>query len=393
MQSIWKPALAAISTLLTLQPNLAAQCPTPDNLDGPCCTPTQPTYPNLQDFVHEAKSICWANCDVESEQGCIAQWRFPTSNVPVSCRVDRAVLRLVDAAGDVKWRGRLSVQYSRTWFEADSTVGAELQVWRYLLNGDMRPRQGATPCPVPPSALAHNNRVKFTGYIDLARNCATGERSYAWMLTHGCDAIDHVAGFPRGGTFQPERAYTFVGPGPSFVATPLVPAEGGGGIGSVRRVDQIPGTFGLTCFSRERIDHFLQPEDEFCLCQQGTPQWQFSNVQASGGCGSTALTGSTVLPGFISMGIGGWTDPTTYPGNELLRWNAAGYQYFDACENAQRDEVFFGVTTIEGFPAFDVNTFTPLPATFVDQGNAQRNGSPVLNVPWRFSSHIINLNH
>ena len=396
MLATLRTTLASLAGLLALQLPAAAQCPLPDQLDGPCCTAAQPQFPRLTSFSHEAKSICWLNCDVESVDDCIAEWRFPNTTVPYPCRIDTAVLRMLDAAGNIKWRGRLRAQYSRTWLELDSAAGVELQVWRFLLNGDMRPSPGPDPCPVPPSAAAHNNRVKFTGYIDIARDCSTGQRSYAWMLTHACDAIDHVAGFPRGGVFQPDRSYTFVGPGAGFVVTPFVPGEGGGSpIGAVRRVTRIPGTVGLTCEVRERVDHFLQPVNQFCVCAGGVPQWQLSNVQIGGACGSGAFSQNTLLPGFFSMGIGFWTDPTTYPGEEALRWNAAGYQYLDGCENIDREEVFFGVTTVAGYTAFDINTFggAPLPPTFIDQGNAQRNGTPVLNLPWRYSSHIINLNH
>ena len=392
----WKTTLASLAGLLALNLPALAQCPTPDNLDGPCCAPTAANFPRLESFSHEAKSICWLRCDIDNVDDCTAEWRFPTGGLPDPCRIDSAVLRMRDAAGDIKWRGRLRAQYSRTWLELDSTVGAEYQVWRFLLFGDMRPSPGPDPCPVPPSAAAHGNRVKFTGYIDVAVHCATGERSYAWMLTHACDAIDHITGFPRGGTFQPDRSYTFVGPGAGFVVSPIVPGEGGGSpFGAVRRVTRVAGSFNLTCETRERIDHFLQPMDRFCLCQGNFEQWQISSIQAGGGCGSSFAAQNAFIPGFLSMGIGGWTDPTTYPGVESLRWNAAGYQYFDGCDGVSREEVFFGVTTIEGYAAFDVGTFggTALPLTFIDQGNAQRNGNPVLNRPWRYSSHIINLNH
>ena len=95
------------------------------------------------------------------------------------------------------------------------------------------------------------------------------------------------------------------------------------------------------------------------------------------------------------MGIGSWTDPLRYPGLEDLRWNCGGYDYFDPCFGATRQEVFFGVSTIRGWQAFSVNNVGvpfPLPLTFVDQANSKRaSGATKMNTKF-ISDHILNLN-
>lgn len=114
-------------------------------------------------------------------------------------------------------------------------------------------------------------------------------------------------------------------------------------------------------------------------------------------CGTSITTGpATFLPDFLSMGIGAWTDPTTYPGEEILRWNASDVRTQDGCDGTVVEEVFFGVTTLDGYPANQIThagVGPTLPPIFVDQGNSiRRHGGLILNVPY-LSSRILNLNH
>ena len=130
-----------------------------------------------------------------------------------NCRNYSKRLRVKDAAGNVKWNGRIKFRYSRTWVETDTT-GVERQVWRFLANGDMRPTNlaGVAPCQVPPCAAANGQKIRYTGYVDYALDCSGGMQEFAWMLTHACDMIDHAPGFPRAGVFHPDRTYSFIGP-------------------------------------------------------------------------------------------------------------------------------------------------------------------------------------
>ena len=74
----------------------------------------------------------------------------------------------------------------------------------------------------------------------------------------------------------------------------------------------------------------------------------------------------------------------------------AGYDCFDVCIGTPQHEVFYGVTTIGGYPATQLVggiPGSPLPPIFIDQANAQKNnGSTAMNVPFN-SRHILNLNH
>jgi len=287
------------------------------------------------------------------------------------------------------------------------TAGFPLQVWRFLANGDMRPVAAMPiPCPMPTCVPANGNRARFTGYVDYAASCAILPTFYqeAWMLTHTCDFIDHHVGFPRAGAFHPDRSYTFVGPAAGFVPGPIQPLEGtpGSPFEAMRRRNfPLPGTTGpVTCDYEERLQFNLLPMQQFCLCGPvaAPPQWLLGNLNIFGACGSNVVTpGVPYLPGFLSMGIGTWTIPGIYPGVEALRWNAGGYDYIDACSTFVRREVFFGVTTIGGFPAMQLLSSgigAPLPPTFIDQSNSllPTSGATVMNVPY-LSDHFLNLNH
>ncbi len=415
MPTPWKTSLTTALFALAFSTSVEAQCPMPDGLDGgPCCTVAPIERTPLLGFDQDSLSICWRDCDVEVVDSCVARWTVPgpyvdadplDPNAPVvpTCEPRTIRLDLLDpASATLKWRGKLRVQYSRTWVEANA-FGEELQVWRYLLNGNLRPLgfgAAAVPCPVPPCAAAFGNRVRYTGYLDYALNCSTGTYEFAWMLNHACDQFDHAPGFPRAGAFHPDRAYTFVGPGAGFAPGPIQPIEfGGGTLEAIRRANLPPaGSSGpITCEFEERIQHGLDPQIEFCPCgfQQGPNQYVRSELSIAGVCGTVVATTGPFPSGFVSMGLGTWTDPARYPGVEALRWNTGEYVYDDGCTGVSRTEVFFGVTTLGGFDARQLLSTPggePLPRTFVDQSNSLRGGLTVRNVAY-ISDHFLNLNY
>jgi hypothetical protein len=406
-----KLAFASLISLVFWSGSAGAQCPVPDQLDGgPCCTVAMPVIPGFPKFTQDALQICWQNCNVSQTffyQSCWTNVNIlPPGGAP--CGEMRLQLDLKATTGTVLWTGVLRAVYSRTWVEIDP-AGFPIQVWRFLLNGNLRPALGVMPipCPVPACAPAFNGSVRFTGYIDYAQNCGIAPAFYqhAWMLNHSCDFVDHHAGFPRAGAFHPDRAYTFVGPAAGFVPGPLQPTEGtpGSPFEALRRRNFPPlGAVGpVTCDFEERMQFSLLPIQQLCLCGPAAalPQYMIGNLTIFGTCGTTVTTpGIPYLPGFISMGIGSWTIPGVYPGVEVVRWNTGGYDFTDPCPPLTRREVFYGATTIGGYPAFQLSSIgppMPLPTTFIDQANSLTppNGTgTVMNVPY-VSDHILNLNH
>lgn len=384
-----------------------AQCPAPDGLDGgPCCALAPDPIAIHGSITQGALDLCWSNCGLSLVLPRTAVWTpqkiLPSTGADCGYRTTR--LEIFSAAG-LEWSGVMRMLYSRTWVET-APGGVLLQVRRYLVNGDLRPTVLVPPgiCTLPPCSPAFLGRVRFTGYIDYAASCAAaGGVQIAWMLSHTCDFIDHAPGFPRAGVFHPGFSYSFVGPAVGFAPAPVGPVEGipFSPFESVRRMRYpLPGTTGpIQCEFEEAFTHGLGPIAMFCPCATAPPlsaQWVTGGLTGVGACGTAiATTGVPFLPGFLSMGIGGWTLPAVYPGVEFVRWNAGGYDYTDACTGVIMPEVFYGATTIGGYPAVQVNTVgpsLPLPLTFIDQANSiAPAGAPLMNVPFR-SNHVLNLN-
>jgi hypothetical protein len=405
----WCLGLLSILGLCLLPLSVEAQCPNPDLLDGgPCCAQATPNIPPFPNFRSDALEICWRNCGIDSVLGYRAVFKNITvaPSVGIPCGERLLAVELFDTLGALRWTGALRLQYARTWLET-GPAGFPLQVWRFLANGDLRPVLPLLqPCPVPPCAPAFNNRVRFTGYVDYAGSCNLIPTQYqhAWMLTHACDFIDHHPGFARAGAFHPDRSYTFVGPALGFVPDPAVATEGTPGSpfeAMHKRVFPPLGTaLPVTCNFEDRLNFSLTPQQMLCLCTSmgAVPQFFLGTLNLQGACGDTVMSNGPFLPGYLSIGIGTWTAAGTYPGIETLRWNVSGTLDVDACTLTTSQEVYYGVTTIAGYPANQITAGGvggALPLTFIDQGNSRRPSSgtgTIMNTPY-VSTTILNLNH
>jgi hypothetical protein len=381
----------------------SAQCNLDDHLDGgPCCAIAPATIPSVPSFSQSLLQICWQDCAVNQVTTLTTQWSLlKILGIAPACGEERMLVDILGPGNVLLWRGPVRLVYARTWI-AGGTAGTVLQVWRFLVNGDLQWMGGPTPCGSFPCLAANGNRARFTGYLDFAEDCGVpGNNQFAWMLTHACDAIDHHVGFPRAGTFHPDRSYTFVGPDLGFVPGPLQPTEGTpfSPFESVRSRTKTPPPVTFLCNYEEPAVHSLFPQNQLCFCgAPGSNQFLIADVRIQAACG-TSLANPPVgplLPGYVSMGIGSWTNPAAFPGVQQLRWNVAGYDTFDACTGTIVHEVFYGVTTIGGLPATQLiggMPGAPLPPIFIDQANSERaNGTTVMNVPFN-SRHIVNLNH
>jgi hypothetical protein len=148
----------------------------------------------------------------------------------------------------------------------------------------------------------------------------------------------------------------------------------------------------------EVVTFKVTPQQQpLCPCSPAgqTGQFAIADLLINGVCGTNVVSGGQWLPGFVSMGIGVWTDPSVYPGTEIVRWNMGEYSYFEPCTQTTRLEIFHGVTTFRGYEAHSLLSSGPsvlLPLTFIDQSNALRAGATTNNVPF-ISDHILNLNH
>ncbi len=397
-----KTAALTLTALVSLAGQSRAQiCNIPDGLDPVSACGFGPMVQlHQQAFKQQSLGICWRDCGVDATAPYIGQWSGLApilSGLPpaMSCAWYSTSLTLYQG-NTIRWTGRFFAAYSRTWMEVDN-AGAPMQVWRYLVNGDMQPITAAPgPCAPPPCAAAFGNFVRFTGYIDYAQPCggSTAPVTQAWMVTHGCDSIDHQIGYPRGGVFHPDRLYTFVGPSAGFAVGAGGAVEvGGTPFEAIRRWDAI--TMPARCNFEERLlNANFNPLTFLCMCGVGPALWWEANLTALGSLGTTI----TPYPGshpFRSFPIGTWTNPAVFPGVEQLRYTTNDLQYQECTGNPPRQEYYFGVTTAGGFQAFQVGPVppNPLPLMFIDQGNSVLlpGGFPTRNRTYR-TDHILNLN-
>jgi len=387
----------------------SAQCPLPDGLDGnPCCTLVSEEVPHFPRVAQPTVGICWKDCALEATQAYTAVWTplkvLPASGADCGYRLVR--FDLVNATGATTWTGTLRQLYARTWLET-TPAGATLQVWRFLVNGDLRSNSvlPLVPCPAPSCAPAFGNRVHYTGYIDYVQECGAAAPStqIAWMLNHACDRFSHINGFPRAGVFHPERSYSLVGPSTDFLPSPVGPVEVTpmASFEGMRRLRHPPaGSSGpILCEAEETPLARFNPLGVGCICFDTPPLFTplyTAEVTVTGACGTNLVaSGGPILPGYISMSIGTWSNPAVYPGNESLRWSMADYLDSDPCQTVQTRKVFYGVTTFSGFPATQLLASGPggaLPHIFVDQASAvARTGGTLVNVS-SLADQLIHLN-
>ncbi len=394
--------LRSIFTALALAAGLAAplraQCFTPDGLDampGAMCVPGTLTAASAA-FKQKSTGICWRQCGVDATANYDAIWSAMTPSTAmgaINCGWYSTRLQLMQGT-NLRWLGVFNANYSRTWYE--QSINSQFQVWRFLVNGDMRPGLNPVgPCAIPSCCAPNGNKVRFTGYVDYAFECGTGRVYTAWMITHACDSIDHDVGSPRAGTYHPDRYWSFLGPAASFVPTMATSLEVGTGVvESVRNWNRTNPI--MVCNLEEPlINANFNPMSQNCLCSAGAPLWYEAALNGIGAQGTffTTLTGQ---PGFQSVNIGTWTNANKFPGVEEVRWNCSTLLYQDPCTGVSQIEHFYGATTAGGFLAFQIDstgTATILPSMFIDQSNSRRFplNTDIRNVMFR-SDHVLNLN-
>lgn len=399
MKSILLRTVSFLALAASFALPASAQCLQPDNLDNTTvCGPAQTSVPQ-KPFQQQALGICWAGCSVGTTLPYTVQWSAPAlSNLNsaglASCAWYTARVRLLQGI-NVAWDGTVQMTYARTWAEAN-TAGTANQVWRFLVNGDLRMASGnvASPCGIPACAPAFNGNMRVTGYIDYQFDCAASVWRRSWMLHHACDSIDHVPGYPRAGAFHPGRSYTWVGPAAGFVPGAGATLEAGVNVSeSLRRWDA--SVMPARCGAEEPIAvASINPQAMTCMCGGGPSNYYEGILNVNGAWGTTISTFPGAAP-FRSFPIGSWTNPAVFPGVEEVRWNFNEATFVD-CTGVGRNEAWFGVTTAGGDPAFSLNTISPsapLPLTFIDQCNSVvlPAGFATRNRIFR-SDHVLNLN-
>jgi len=402
-------ALASLVFLAAaaLAPDTArAQCVN-DGFDTlPCCTPMSPTLPVIPAVSQSARFICFRDCNPVINQGLCVDIDPPqpvnAGGIVCGLYTIKFKIKVCGGAQPILWQGNLRAHYSRNWQE--SQPGQPYGVWRFLLNGDLKPTafllssaQGGNPNAVPVCRSSFGNNVYVSGYIDYAYECGTiNPWVAAWNLNHECDTLHHQFGDPRpapAAGLHPTRSFSWLGPGAGFVVnttTTLTPS--GALLGQAIRWNDW-STLPNICRAEESATGNVMTFGPFCICtlSSGSPG-QFENTAplTNGACGSQ-IQPSPVI--FACKRIGQWTTPNVFPGLEYLNFAIGELGYQNGCTGAFSSEWFEGAATLGGFTATDYSG-NPLGRVFMDLGSCNKNPGNMakrVGVP-HVTQAIVNLN-
>jgi hypothetical protein len=323
---------------------IQAQCFGDDGFAaGACCTTAASNLPVFPTLTVGGLGACILNCGVESQfntQTTLAPQQVLCDYWLVGISIVTPTFTVGTPAGTVP----LVAKYARTWteFAGGPAGGTTLQVWRFLVNGDLTysPSTASGPgCPIPLSALPpFSLPVHFIGNLDYALDCTTGQWQVAYTLTHLCPPESHA---PFSQRFIPaaagwlKRTYHFVGP--ANFAFGLCPAPSGPVIAEATRTSLglLNPAIPYTCLHEVPVlQGNLLDQNVNCACTDPTPgppppRYTHQTLGAVEGCPGTVGAPIANFPGFgipfmptglRALAIGSWLPvaTSTYPGNKCV---------------------------------------------------------------------------
>ncbi|MFN0007835.1 MAG: hypothetical protein ACKVXR_07995 [Planctomycetota bacterium] len=389
-------SLALFAILALAAPPAQAQVCAPDGLTGPCCALATANIPAIPALQLDCRSICFNGCNVSQQfLDCVNLGALvpATSGGVTLCGVYDLRFRVKTCGtANFLWNGVLKAHYTRTWQEIPAVGANPLQVWRFVVNGDLLPTAllPTGPCRKP-SCTSNYTRVYFSGHMDYAFDCASGVWSVAFAITHGCDGVHHQPGTVRPGVFHASRSFSIVGPGSTFVPAVTGPRSDGQVTGEGFRWNNWPAS--PACTFEEPAGGGFFATTESCFCTAGGPNQYISTmVDIRGACNSHAIS-NTPFGTYTQKRIGSWTAPGTFPGLEFALFDFGWLTYANGCTMVNTTEWVEGGETVGGFPAFDLAGAAILPE-FEDLGtcnNSTTNPAPRIGGP-HVSNYMIYLN-
>lgn len=295
---------------------------------GDCCDFVSPDLPDFPAWDSEALWLSIRGCDPELR----GRSKFEIS-APTFITCDTARYRSafsVDFGNNqvTEWEGRLVAKYART-FGHVTTTNRELQVWRFIINGDFRLAPTSfipNGAQVPPS-IALFDRVHFVGHIDYACD-GQGGYDVAVSLQHlpGCIAHGALSDRPATGPLShPDRSYYLIAPRAFNVGLAQGTEPQGTLMGDDMRFTTTPFQ---RCFSEQRIrETGLESIDRGCPCLGpfGSMPWYTQETRFAASCGSQTTVfspvaiGPVVPAGLNLQVVGEWALPAgQYPERQTL---------------------------------------------------------------------------
>lgn len=361
--SRWFGPLALVSIFALAASPARSQCG-PDGLDpGPCCAQTFATLPQIPAFQRDARFLCFDGCQLAQNTGYCVNIGPPLPmqvGGQVLCGAYNIRIRLrFCGTNNFVWLGYVNAFYTRNWQESP-VPGQILNVWRFVINGDMLPTPllpaGACnrPACLVPTPGGYT-RVYFSGYIDYALDCATNTWQVALALSHECDSIHHQPGTARpapGAGLHPTRSFAIVAPGATFVPSVSGPRSDGPVTAEAIRWNNWTSPPPQACTFEEPVNGGFFAQNEFCFCSAagGPPQYISTLVDVTSVCGSSAVP--SPLGPYMQKRIGGWTAAASFPGLEFVLFDFGWLQYRNGCTATAGPQWFEGGETFGGYPAF-----------------------------------------
>ena len=346
-----------LAVLALIAPPASAQCG-PDGLDsGPCCSNAFVTLPQFPAMQTDVRWLCFNGCNTAQNIMYCANVGVPVGSGAggqLLCGVYDIRFRLKTCGTtNFLWNGALKAHYSRTWNESSIPGTVNLQVWRFVVNGDLLPTTLLpTGICIRPACLNNFSRLYVSGYIDYAFDCVNGGWQTAFALSHECDSIHHAPGTARpapASGFHGTRSWSIVGPGSTFVPSTATggPRSDGAITGESMRWNRW-NPAPQTCAFDEPANGSFVAGNEFCFCSATGPgQYINTTVVASGTCNSSVSPDPNGP--FMQKRIGGWTSATQYPGQEFVLFDFGFLRHVNGCTGVNTTQWFEGAETVGGY--------------------------------------------
>ncbi|MCB9833873.1 MAG: hypothetical protein H6807_15535 [Planctomycetes bacterium] len=318
------------------------------------------------------------------------------------------------------------MRYTRTFFLPGAPGESDVQVWRYVINGDadfdrqFAPPFWVPPCHACPATTDRFERVHFVGHADFS--CKTDSQGlHHWdasiSLSHHVGCLSHLDNpfinpLRKITAPNPNRhestSYHMVGPLPfSFLAAPPMPQDvvitnGGIKFDAVRSTVMYPSPWNPSirahpfpphCLTESSLYTVMEPKPVNCMCEASPPapaiyyhSWIRPASQsycympgtppiATGQSWQSVVGASADIPdGFVQLYLGHWGAAGPWS-NEGLLTNIGLIDHLNHCfpDPAYAFHITHGVTTTHdrtvGLPHFydDPTVSSDVLIDFVDQ--------------------------
>ena len=333
MRTTLLPVLAlALATALPLSAQSFCSPPVDDGFQVGCCVIPTVTLPNFPALTMTAEWGVLNNCVTSFQTQCTVAIGAPSFFECDYAIIPITITGLSTAPAVTTF---VLAKYVRTWQEIANT-GAAVNVWRFLINGDI-PFVSTAGCPAGPClptavGAPWLKPAHMVGHIDYTCDGIIPNPTWsaAISLSHlpGCFQHAFFSTCPIPALAAVNRSYHLVGPAP-FVFAPIPEPQGVLRGDSLRASTLFVSPFFYFCHGETDFmtGGVLATAGANCFCApMVNGRWRHQNLTAQALCSGFATTfqsvpvgGTPLAPtGFAALTLGNWTAGPNFPGNRSL---------------------------------------------------------------------------